>query len=188
MELTQQDVSPIPRIILFNVRIDNTLMKLTQQDVSTIVIGLRLLELNTYHGLSRCDITDISMIYCMSWIWFLIKYQSESTYYWPLWSHWKYRNQTAAAQIERQARSQMMCFSCSLSLSSLTQSPSPHPVLPRHSHQNHLSIHFNWSYFTAWFQSECFHVLRPVTSCPEYVATSHARRPNKHRLTETERL
>ena len=72
MELTQQDVSPIPRIILFNVRIDNTLMKLTQQDVSTIVIGLRLLELNTYHGLSRCDITDISMISCMSLILFLI--------------------------------------------------------------------------------------------------------------------
>ena len=47
MELTQQDVSPIPSIILFNVRIDNTLMKLTQQDVSAIVIGLRLLELNT---------------------------------------------------------------------------------------------------------------------------------------------
>ena len=46
MELTQQDVSPIPRIILFNVRIDNTLMELTQQDVSTFVIGLRLLELN----------------------------------------------------------------------------------------------------------------------------------------------
>ena len=68
MELTQQDVSPIPVIILFNVRIDNTLMKLTQQDVSTIVIGLRLLELNTYHGLSRCDITDISMISCMSLI------------------------------------------------------------------------------------------------------------------------
>ena len=66
MELTQQDVSPIPRIILFNVRIDNTLMKLTQQDVSTIVIGLQLLKLNTNHGLSKCDITDISMVSCMS--------------------------------------------------------------------------------------------------------------------------
>ena len=61
MELTQQDVSPIPRIILFNVRIDNTLMKLTQQDVSTIVIGVRLLELNVRNTASP-DVISLTSV------------------------------------------------------------------------------------------------------------------------------
>ena len=161
MELTQQDVSPIPRIILFNVRIDNTLMKLTQQDVSTIVIGLRLFELNTYHGLSRCDITDISMISCMSLIWFLIKYQFNKSHA-GITDHGRHcflliscGSNACSAKVSqlitgpcalteniktklqqlrlRGKQGHRWCVSAalSISLSSLTQSPTPHPVLPR---------------------------------------------------------